>query len=85
MVREEIVLGHHISSEGLQVDRAKVVAIERLPPPTSEKGIRSFLAMLGFSVGLLRISLNFQSIYLIYLKKMFHFILMMIVWLLLGL
>ncbi|KAL8475059.1 hypothetical protein ACS0TY_031468 [Phlomoides rotata] len=48
MVREGIVLGHHVSSQGLQVDRAKVVAIEKLPPPTNEKGVRSFLGHAGF-------------------------------------
>ncbi|KAK6162162.1 hypothetical protein DH2020_002003 [Rehmannia glutinosa] len=48
MVRDGIVLGHRVSSAGLEVDRAKVVAIEKLPPPTNEKAIRSFLGHAGF-------------------------------------
>ncbi|KAK6149824.1 hypothetical protein DH2020_017349 [Rehmannia glutinosa] len=48
MVRDGIVLGHRVSSAGLEVDRAKIVAIEKLPPPTNEKTIRSFLGHAGF-------------------------------------
>nr|GEV11154.1 reverse transcriptase domain-containing protein [Tanacetum cinerariifolium] len=48
MVKEGIVLGHKISKSGIEVDRAKVDAIEKLPPPTTVKGIKSFLgAVLG--------------------------------------
>jgi len=43
MVREGIVLGHKISAEGIQVDKAKIEVIEKLSPPTNVKGIRSFL------------------------------------------
>ena len=43
MVREGIVLGHKISVRGIEVDIEKVEIIEKLPPPTSVKGIRSFL------------------------------------------
>nr|GFB03438.1 retrovirus-related Pol polyprotein from transposon 17.6 [Tanacetum cinerariifolium] len=43
MVKDDIVLGHKISKHGIQVDRAKVDVIKKLPPPTSIKGIRSFL------------------------------------------
>ena len=39
MVKEGIVLGHLISSNGIEVDRAKVDTIEKLPPPTSVKGV----------------------------------------------
>lgn len=48
MVREGIVLGHKISEEGIQVDRAKIEAIEKLPPPANVKGVRSFLGHAGF-------------------------------------
>ena len=37
MVREGIVLGHRISGRGIEVDRAKIKIIEKLPPPTSIK------------------------------------------------
>ena len=42
MVQEGIVLGHKISQKGIEVDKAKVEIIEKLPPPTSVKAIRSF-------------------------------------------
>ncbi|GJV92204.1 reverse transcriptase domain-containing protein [Tanacetum coccineum] len=48
MVKEGIVLGHKISKSGIEVDRAKVDVIAKLPPPTSVKGIRSFLGHAGF-------------------------------------
>ena len=28
-----IVLGHRVSSKGIEVDRVKIAAIEKLPPP----------------------------------------------------
>ena len=43
MVKEGIVLGHQISERGIEVDRVKVETIEKLLPPSSVKGIRSFL------------------------------------------
>ena len=48
MVQEGIVLGHRISARGIEVDRAKIEAIEKLPPPLLVKGIRSFLGHAGF-------------------------------------
>ena len=48
MVNEGIVLGHKVSQDGLEVDKAKVETIEKLPAPTSVKGIRSFLGHAGF-------------------------------------
>ncbi|GKC72308.1 reverse transcriptase domain-containing protein [Tanacetum coccineum] len=44
MVKEGIVLGHKISKSGIEVDRAKVDVIAKLPHPTSVKGVRSFLS-----------------------------------------
>ena len=43
MVKEGVVLGHRISARGIKVDKAKIETIEKLPPPSSVKGIRSFL------------------------------------------
>ena len=43
MLREGIVLGHKIYAVGLEVDQSKVVVIKTLRPPTTVKGIRSFL------------------------------------------
>ncbi|GJZ72296.1 reverse transcriptase domain-containing protein [Tanacetum coccineum] len=42
MVKEGIVLGHKISRKGIEVDKAKVDVISKLPHPTTVKGIRSF-------------------------------------------
>ncbi|GJS95005.1 reverse transcriptase domain-containing protein [Tanacetum coccineum] len=43
MVKEGIVLGHKISKKGIEVDKAKVDVIAKLPHPTTVKGVRSFL------------------------------------------
>ena len=43
MVTEGIVLGHKISATGLEVDQSKISIIKTLAPPTTVKGIRSFL------------------------------------------
>jgi hypothetical protein len=48
MVTEGIVLGHKISAKGIEVDQAKIEVIEKLPPPTNIKGVRSFLGHAGF-------------------------------------
>ncbi|GJR10619.1 reverse transcriptase domain-containing protein [Tanacetum coccineum] len=41
MVKEGIVLGHKISKNGIEVDKAKVDVIAKLPHPTTVKGVRS--------------------------------------------
>ncbi|CAM8919424.1 unnamed protein product [Rhodiola kirilowii] len=43
MVQEGIVLGHLVSKRGIEVDKAKIEVMEKLPPPRDVKGIRSFL------------------------------------------
>ncbi|GJY37664.1 reverse transcriptase domain-containing protein [Tanacetum coccineum] len=48
MVKEGIVLGHKISRAGIEVDRAKIDVIAKLPYPTNVKGVRSFLGHDGF-------------------------------------
>ena len=48
MVQEGIVLGHKVFERGIEVDRAKVKAMEKLPPSTTVKGVRSFLGHVGF-------------------------------------
>ena len=48
MVRECIVLGHKISGKGIEVDPAKIEVIEKLPPHSSVKLVRSFLGHAGF-------------------------------------
>nr|GEU88282.1 reverse transcriptase domain-containing protein [Tanacetum cinerariifolium] len=48
MVKEGIVLGHKISESGIEVDKAKVDVIAKLPHPTTVKGIRCFLGHAEF-------------------------------------
>nr|GEX19618.1 reverse transcriptase domain-containing protein [Tanacetum cinerariifolium] len=48
MVKAGSVLSHKISKNGIEVDKAKVDVIAKLPHPTTVKGIRSFLGHAGF-------------------------------------
>nr|GEZ79944.1 reverse transcriptase domain-containing protein [Tanacetum cinerariifolium] len=47
-VKEGIVLGHRIFKNGIEVDKAKVDVIAKLPHPTTVKGIHSFLGHVSF-------------------------------------
>ena len=42
MVKDGIILGHQVSSKGIEVDPSKISTIEMLPRPSNVKGIRSF-------------------------------------------
>nr|GFA93911.1 reverse transcriptase domain-containing protein [Tanacetum cinerariifolium] len=48
MVKEGIILGHNNSKNGIEVYKAKVDVIAKLPHPNTVKGIRSFLGHAGF-------------------------------------
>ena len=48
MVKKDIILGHRVSSKGIEVDPAKISTIEKLPPLANVKGIQSFLGHVGF-------------------------------------
>jgi hypothetical protein len=48
MVTNGIVLGHIISSKGIEVDKSKIELIANLPTPKSIKDVRSFLGHAGF-------------------------------------
>ena len=48
MVKEGMVLDHRISEKGIEVDRAKVEVIERLPPSISINGVICLLGGAGF-------------------------------------
>ncbi|XP_071917147.1 uncharacterized protein [Coffea arabica] len=48
MVEHGIVLGHVVSSKGIEVDKAKIDVISTLPYPASVREVRSFLGHAGF-------------------------------------
>ena len=48
MVNQGIALGHIISSRGIEVEKAKIDIISKLPPPTNVKTIRQFIGHAGF-------------------------------------
>jgi hypothetical protein len=48
MVSEGIVLENHVFGRGIEVDRAKIEAIEKLPYPRDMRRIRSFLGHARF-------------------------------------
>nr|GEZ26685.1 DNA-directed DNA polymerase [Tanacetum cinerariifolium] len=47
-LKEGIVLGHKISKNRIEVDKAKIDVIAKLPHPTTVKGVQSFLGHAGF-------------------------------------
>ena len=48
MVNQGIVLGNVVSNKGIEVDKAKVELISKLPPLTNVKAVRQFLGHAGF-------------------------------------
>ena len=48
LVTEGIVLGHVISKRGIEVGKAKVSTVEKLPPPTDLTILRSFRGHANF-------------------------------------
>ena len=48
MVHQGIVLDHIISKKDIEVDKAKVELIVKLPSLTTIKGVRQFLGHAGF-------------------------------------
>jgi len=48
MVTNDIILGHIVSSKGIEVDKSKMKLIANLPTPKSIKDVRSFLGHYGF-------------------------------------
>ena len=80
MVNEGIVFGHKISEKGIEVDKAKVDAIEKMPYPKDIKDIRSFLGHVGFYRRFIKTFLKIVGLFLIFCKMIFPLCLMMIVW-----
>ena len=48
MVNQGIMLGHIISYKGIEVDKAKIEMISKMPSPTNVKTVRQFLGHAGF-------------------------------------
>ena len=48
MVNQGIVLGHVISNKGIEVDKAKIELIYKLPSPNNVKAVRQFLGHASF-------------------------------------
>ena len=48
MVNKGIVLGHIISNRGIEVNKAKIELISKLPSPIHVKTVRQFLGHAGF-------------------------------------
>ncbi|RVX20669.1 Retrovirus-related Pol polyprotein from transposon opus [Vitis vinifera] len=70
MVQQGIVLGHIISKEGIEVDKAKVELIVKLPSPTNVKGVRQFLGHVGFYRSLSRTFQSLQGLFVNYWSRM---------------
>ena len=85
MVEEGIVLGHKISAQGIEVDKAKIETIEKLQYPTNVKGIRSFLGHAGFYRRFIKDFSKISNPFVSYLRMIFLLIsLMNVNWLLTG-
>lgn len=51
IARKVTTLEHFVSNRGIQVDKAKLQVIEKLPYPASVKEVRSFLVHEDFMIG----------------------------------
>src|SRR3954470_15721344 len=76
---KELFLGIKFLKEVLKYTEPKWKQLGKCPIQGMLKVFAVFLVMLVFIQGLFRISLKFQSLLLIFFKKMFHLFLMMIV------
>ena len=79
MVEHGVGLGHVVSSRGLEVDKAKVGIIQRLPHPRYVKNVRSFSGHVGFHRRFIEDFSKIASPLCALLVKDVLFILMMIV------
>ena len=48
MMSEGVVLGHFISTDGIQVDPSKIKVIKNIPTPSTQKEVWSFLGNNGY-------------------------------------
>ena len=80
MVNESIILGHKISKRSIEVDKAKVDAIEKMPCPKDIEGFRSFHGHDGFHRRFVKDLYKISSPLTFFYKRMSHLLFMMIVW-----
>src|ERR1041385_1255103 len=79
MVNEGIVFGHKIFERGIEVDKANIEAIERMPYPRDIIGIQGFLSHAGFYKRFIKDFSKSSRPSLIFSRRMFLFYLMKIV------
>lgn len=48
IMTEGIVLGHHVSAARIKFDLENIEVIVKMPSPTSQKGVGSFLRYVGY-------------------------------------
>jgi len=70
MVEQGIVLGHVMSSRGLEVDKAKIDVISSLPYPSYVREVRSILSHVGFYRCFIKDSRRLQLLCKFLAKKM---------------
>ena len=70
MVNQGIVLGHIFSKKGIEVDKAKIEMISKLPSPTNVKTMRQFLGHAGFYRRFIKDFSKFPSLFISYWRKM---------------
>ncbi|RVW19197.1 Retrovirus-related Pol polyprotein from transposon 17.6 [Vitis vinifera] len=73
MVQQGIVLGHIISEKGIEVDKAKVELIVKLPSPTNVKGVRQFLGHAGFYRRFIKDFSKLSSLFVNFWLRMLNF------------
>jgi len=73
MVKKGIVLSHIISSDGIEVDKAKIDLITNLSLPLVLTLLELFLDMLDFIVDLFKISVKLLSLCLVFQLRMCRF------------
>lgn len=74
MVKGETFLSHQISLDGIEVGKAKVEGIEKLPPLNLVNGVRSFLGHAVFIYDFSRYFFYYKPC-LHFLERMHHLIL----------
>ena len=63
------MLGHKVHEQGIEVDHVKIETTEKLPPPSSIKGIKSFLGHASFYRRFIKDFLKITKPYCKLLKK----------------